>query len=285
MIERHCRRLGARRMCSVLGVSRSGFYAWRGRPESDRCRQDRRLKVEIRAYYRASRCKYGSPMIWKDLREAGTRVSEKRVARLMREDGLSSRKRRRFVLTTDSSHSEAVAPNVLDRAFKVENLDTVWVGDITYIATREGWLYLAVLLDLCSRKVVGWSTSQSLADELTLEALDRALLERQPKAGLLHHSDRGSQYASYEYQKKLTQRGVVPSMSRKGNCWDNACAESFFSTLKREAIPDEGFVTRDQARAALFDWIEVVYNRARRHSSVGHVSPVAYEAKRQEKAA
>ncbi len=285
MIERHCRRLGVRRMCSVLGVSRSGFYAWRGRPESERNRQDRRLKVEIRAYYRASRCKYGSPMIWRDLREAGIRISEKRVARLMREDGLSSRKRRRFVVTTDSSHSEAVAPNVLDRAFKVENLDTVWVGDITYIATREGWLYLAILLDLCSRKVVGWSTSESLAEELTLEALDRALLERQPKAGLLHHSDRGSQYASYEYQKKLKKRGVVPSMSRKGNCWDNACAESFFSTLKREAIPDEGFVTRDQARAALFDWIEVVYNRARRHSSVGHVSPVAYEAKRQEKSA
>jgi putative transposase len=285
MIERHCRRLGVRRMCSVLGVSRSGFYAWRGRPECERRRQDRRLKVEIRAYYRASRCKYGSPRIWKDLREAGIRVSENRVARLMREEGLSGHKRRKFVVTTDSSHGEAVAPNVLDRAFQVENLDTVWVGDITYIATREGWLYLAILLDLCSRRVVGWSTSQSLAEELTLEALDRALLERRPQAGLLHHSDRGSQYASYEYQKKLKQRGVVPSMSRKGNCWDNAPAESFFSTLKREAIPDEGFVTRDQARAALFDWIEVVYNRSRRHSSVGHVSPAAYEAKRQEKAA
>jgi putative transposase len=285
MIERHCRRLGVRRMCSVLGVSRSGFYAWRGRPECERRRQDRRLKVEIRAYYRASRCKYGSPRIWKDLREAGIRVSENRVARLMREEGLSGHKRRKFVVTTDSSHGEAVAPNVLDRAFQVENLDTVWVGDITYIATREGWLYLAILLDLCSRRVVGWSTSQSLAEELTLEALDRALLERRPQAGLLHHSDRGSQYASYEYQKKLKQRGVVPSMSRKGNCWDNAPAESFFSTLKREAIPDEGFVTRDQARAALFDWIEVVYNRSRRHSSVGHVSPAAYEAKRQEEAA
>ena len=285
MIERHGRRFGARRMCSVLGVSRSGFYAWRGRPESERSRQDRRLKVEIRAYYRASRCKYGSPMIWRDLREAGIRVSAKRVARLMREDGISSRKRRRFVLTTDSTHSEAVAPNVLDRAFKVASLDTVWVGDITYIPTRQGWLYLAMLLDLCSRRVVGWSTSESLAEELTLEALDRALLERRPGAGLLHHSDRGSQYASYEYQKKLQQRGLVPSMSRKGNCWDNAPAESFFSTLKREAIPDDGFATRDQARAALFDWIEVVYNRSRRHSSIGRVSPATYEAKRQEKVA
>jgi transposase InsO family protein len=203
----------------------------------------------------------------------------------MREDGLSSRKRRKFALTTDSTHSEAVAPNVLGRAFEVENLDTVWVGDITYIPTREGWLYLAVLLDLCSRKVVGWSTSESLAEGLTLAALDRALLERRPSVGLLHHSDRGSQYASYEYQKKLRQRGLVPSMSRKGNCWDNAPAESFFAPLKREAIPDDGFATRDQARAALFDWIEVVYNRSRRHSSVGHVSPVAYETKRQEKAA
>ena len=285
MIERHCRRFGARRMCSVLRVSRSGFYAWRGRPESARSRQDRRLKVEIRAYYRASRCKYGSPMICRDLHEAGIRVSPKRVARLMREDGINSRKRRRFVLTTDSAHGEAVAPNVLDRAFQVASLDTVWVGDITYIPTREGWLYLAVLLDLCSRKVVGWSTSESLAEELTLEALDRALLERRPNAGLLHHSDRGSQYASYEYQKKLKQRGLVPSMSRKGNCWDNAPAESFFSTLKREAITDDGFATRDQARAALFDWIEVTYNRSRRHSSIGRVSPAVYEAKRQEKAA
>jgi putative transposase len=282
MIERHLRRLGARRMCSVLQVSRSGFYAWRGRPESQRSRQDRRLKVEIRASFRASRCKYGSPMIWQDLREARIRVSRKRVARLMREEGIGPRKRRRFVATTDSSHGNPVAPNVLDRSFKVESLDAVWVGDITYIPTREGWLYLAVLLDLCSRRVVGWSTSESLADELALEALDRALLERRPKAGLLHHSDRGSQYASYEYQKKLMQRGLVPSMSRKGNCWDNAPAESFFSTLKRDGVPADGFVTREQARDALFDWIEVVYNRSRRHSSIGWISPAAYEAKRKE---
>jgi putative transposase len=277
MIERHRRRFGARRMCSALRVSRSGFYAWRGRPESDRKRQDRRLKVEIRAYFRASRCRYGSPMIWEDLREAGFRVSRKRVARLMREDGISRRKRRKFVTTTDSSHGQAVAPNVLDRAFQVSSLDTVWVGDITYIPTRQGWLYLAVLLDLCSRKVVGWSTSESLADELTLEALDRALLERRPKAGLLHHTDRGSQYASYEYQKKLEQRGLVPSMSRKGNCWDNAPIESFFATFKTELVYQQRFATREQARGAIFEYIEVFYNRIRRHASIGNVAPAEFE--------
>lgn len=285
MIERYRRRLGVRRMCSVVGVSRSGFYAWRGRPESDRKREDRRLKVEIRAYFRASRCRYGSPMIQQDLKDAGIAVSRKRVARLMREDGLSPVKHRRFVTTTDSSHDRAVAPNVLDRAFRVASLDTVWVGDITYISTREGWLYLAVLLDLCSRRVVGWSTSSSLGEELTLAALDRALLERRPKAGLLHHTDRGSQYASYEYQKKLARRGLVPSMSRKGNCWDNAPAESFFSTLKREAVPEGGFASREHARAALFEWIEVDYNRARRHGSIGRVSPERFEARMKEAAA
>ena len=279
MIERHRRRFGARRMCAVMRVSRSGFYAWRGRPMCERKRQDRRLTVEIRAYYRASRCQYGSPMIWEDLREAGIRVSRKRVERLMHEDGISPLKRRKFVTTTDSSHGWAVAPNVLDRAFRVSSLDAVWVGDITYIPTREGLLYLAVLLDLCSRRVVGWSTSESLAEELTLEALDRALFERRPQAGLLHHTDQGSQYASYEYQRKLKERGLVPSMSRKGNCWDNAPAESFFSTLKREAVPEESFITREQAKAALFDWIEVTYNRARRHGSIGRISPARFEAK------
>lgn len=285
MIERWQRRLGVRAMCRELGVSRSGFYTWRERPESSRRRQDRRLLVEIRAFYRASRCHYGSPRIWKDLREAGYAVSEKRVARLMREDGLAGTRRRRFRSTTQSDHAWPVAPNVLDRAFTVESPDTVWAGDITYVPTREGWLYLAILLDLCSRYVVGWATSESLADELTLEALDQALVVRRPPPGLLHHSDQGCQYASYDYQQQLEARGIVPSMSRRGNCWDNAPVESFFSTLKREAVPAEGFATREDARRALFEWIEVLYNRARRHSSIGDVSPAAYEKRVQEQAA
>jgi len=276
-IERWQRRHGVGRMCGVLGVSRSGFYAWRRRPESARRRQDRRLGVEIRAHFRASRCRYGSPRIWLDLQEQGLRVSRKRVARLMRQEGLAARRRRRYHSTTDSTHGWPVASNLLDRAFAVETPDTVWVGDITYIPTQEGWLYLAILLDLCSRYVVGWATSASLADELTLAALDRALVERRPEAGLLHHSDQGGQYASHDYVRKLEERGIVPSMSRRGNCWDNAVAESFLSTLKTEAVPPEGFATRREAYEALFDFIEVCYNRARRHSSLGGISPARFE--------
>jgi transposase InsO family protein len=285
MIERFERRLGVRRMCSTLRVSRSGYYAWRGRPASPRELEDRRLKVEIRAAFLASRGRYGSPRIFDDLRELGYRVSEKRVARLMREEGLQGRHRRRFRGTTDSTHELPVAPNVLGRNFAVEAPDQVWVGDITFVPTREGWLYLAILLDLASRYVVGWATSESLEDDLTLAALDRAIETRRPAAGLIHHSDRGGQYASHDYAAKLEQRGLVASMSRAGNCWDNAPAESFFSTFKLEAMPDDRFGTRGEARDAIFEYIEVFYNRQRRHSSLGGVSPAAYEARRREQAA
>jgi len=285
MIERFERRFGVRRMCSVLRVSRSGFYGWRGRPESSRRQQDRRLKVEIRAAFLASRARYGSPRIFHDLRELGYRVSEKRVARLMREEGLQARHRRRFRGTTDSSHELPVAPNVLGRNFAVETPDQVWVGDITFVPTREGWLYLAILLDLASRYVVGWATSESLEDDLTLAALDRALETRRPAAGLIHHSDRGGQYASHDYVAKLERRGLVASMSRAGNCWDNAPAESFFSTFKLEGMPDEGFATRDQARDAIFEYLEVFYNRKRRHSALGSVSPERFERAVREAAA
>lgn len=285
MIERWQHRFGVRAMCVELGVSRSGFYAWCSRPESSRRRLDRRLRLEIRAFYRASRCRYGSPRLLRDLREAGFRVSRKRVARLMQEDGIAGRRRRRFCSTTNSEHDLPVASNVLDRSFTVESVDTVWAGDITYIATLEGWLYLAVLLDLCSRYAVGWATAESLASELTLTALDRALAVRRPRVGLLHHSDRGSQYAADDYQRELARRGIVPSMSRRGNCWDNAPVESFFSTLKTEAVPNGGFATKQEARAALFDWIEVVYNRSRRHSSLGYLSPAVYEKRLAERVA
>ncbi len=285
MIERFQERFEVRRMCLALRVSRSGFYAWRGRPESRRRQQDRRLKVEIRAAFLASRARYGSPRIVLDLRELGYGVSQKRVARLMREEGLRARCRRRFRGTTDSSHDQPVAANVLGRAFAVEGLDQVWVGDITYVPTREGWLYLAILLDLASRYVVGWATSASLEDSLTLAALDQAIQTRRPQAGLIHHSDRGGQYASHDYTRRLEQRGIVASMSRAGNCWDNAPCESFFSTFKIEGVPDDGFVSKQQAVDGIFESIEIFYNRKRRHSSIGGLSPARFEALRREVAA
>lgn len=285
MIGRWQQRYEVRRMCTLLGVSRSGYYAWTGRPESSRRREDRRLAVEIRAHFRASRGRYGSPRILLDLRDQGIRVGRKRVARLMRQEGIAARERRRFRGTTDSAHGLPVAPNLLDRAFAVEDLDAVWAGDITYVPTLEGWLYLAVLLDLGSRYVVGWATSESLENELTLAALDRALETRRPSRGLIHHSDQGSQYASRDYQLRLASRGLVPSMSRRGNCWDNAAVESFFSSFKREELPRDGFATKQQARETISEYIEIFYNRNRRHSTLGGISPARFESKHRQRAA
>lgn len=267
-----------------MGVSRSGFYAWRSRPVCARKRQDERLKVEILSSFRASRGSYGAPRILLDLRELGLHTSEKRVARLMAEEGLAARSKRRFVRTTDSTHSLPVVPNVLDQDFEVAEIDTVWSGDITYVPTREGWLYLAILLDLASRYVVGWATSESLEDELTLAALDRALETRRPPPGLIHHTDRGSQYASYDYGKRLVHGGLVASMSRRGNCYDNAPSESFFSSFKTEWLPEGGYATRDEARAEIFEYVEVFYNRKRRHSSIGGISPDQFEKRVRTKA-
>lgn len=264
-------------MCALLGVSRSGFYAAQRRPLCSRKREDQRLKLEIRASFRASRGAYGSPRILLDLHELGLRTSKKRVERLMREEGLAARCKRRYRGTTDSEHSLPLAPNVLGQDFVVAGIDTVWAGDITYVPTQEGWLYLAILIDLASRYVVGWSTSESLEDELTLSALDQALEARRPAPGLIHHSDQGSQYASYDYQKKLAQRGLVASMSRKGNCYDNAPSESFFSSFKTEWVPEGGYATKDEARAAIFEYVEIFYNRKRRHTSIGGISPARFE--------
>lgn len=272
-------------MCEAAGVSRSGFYAAHRRPQCSRKREDQRLKVEIRASFRASHGAYGSPRILLDLCELGLRTSKKRVERLMREEGLAARSKKRYRGTTDSEHSLPVAPNVLGQDFVVDGLDTVWAGDITYVPTREGWLYLAILIDLASRYVVGWSTSESLEDELTLSALDQALETRRPAPGLIHHSDQGSQYASYDYQKKLEQRGLVASMSRRGNCYDNAPSESFFSSFKTEWMPKGGYATRDDARAAIFEYVEIFYNRKRRHSSIGGISPARFEHSVREHAA
>jgi putative transposase len=269
-----------RLLCRVLEVSRAGFYAWQGRARSSHAQTDERLGLEITAIHAASRRCYGSPRVHVELGARGHRTSRKRVARLMRQRGLAGRRRRRFRATTDSHHTLPVAANVLDRQFAQPAPDVAWVTDITYIATGEGWLYVAVILDLCSRLVVGWAVSERITRELTLNALEMALVRRRPLRGLVHHSDRGSQYASGDYQAVLAAEGMICSMSRRGNCWDNAVAESFFATLKVELAHDAGWVTRQAAHAALFEYIEVFYNGQRRHSALGYLSPRAFERQR-----
>ena len=268
-----------RLLCRCLEVSRSGYYAWRERPVSAHTEQDARLKVEIAASHSASRRTYGSPRIIHDLREEGHRVSRKRVARLMRELGLEGRRKRRFRATTDSKHSFPVAPNLLMRDFDIDAPNTAWVTDITYIATLEGWLYLAVILDLFSRRVVGYAMSDRIDRALVLEALREALVRRPGVCDLVHHSDRGSQYASHDYREALDRAEITCSMSRRGNCWDNAVAESFFGTLKMELLYELPLQTRSATRNAVADYIEVFYNVRRRHSSLDYLSPVEFELK------
>jgi putative transposase len=265
-----------RKLCEMLSVSPAGFYASK-RPPSQRANDNAELAAEIRAIFDESRRRYGAPRIRAELAARGRKVSLNRVARIMRELGLRARRKRRFVPTTDSKHAMPVAPNVLDRDFTADAPNKIWVTDITYVWTREGWLYLAAILDLYSRRVIGWSMSESLSREIALDALDMALRSRKPPAGLLHHSDRGSQYASGDYQTALTERGIRCSMSRKGDCWDNAVAESFFASLKTELVNEADYVTRAEARSAIFEYLEVFYNRRRRHSSLGYVCPVDYE--------
>lgn len=285
-IQKHVSQHSVVRLCAALGVSRGGYYSWLSRPESQRTREDRQLLLRIRAAFRENRRSYGSPRIHAELREEGVRCGRHRVARLMRQDRLQARSRRRFKSTTQSAHSHEVAANELQRQFQVAVPDRCWAGDITYIWTQEGWLYLAVLLDLCSRRIVGWAVSDRLTEELTLKALDQALTHRRPGAGLLHHSDRGSQYASRRYRKRLARHGLRASMSRRGDCWDNAVVESFFSSLKTELFTGRRWPeTRQQALRELFDYIEVFYNRKRRHSALGYLSPSRFEEKQRADAA
>lgn len=280
-IERHREEFAVKLMCRALEVTRSGYYAWRKRKPSVRATRKERLRVEVRAIHRTTRGRYGSPRVHAELQARGERVSRKQVARLMREEGLKGKKRRRFRTTTNSEHAHPVAQNVLDRKFAVEEIEgpnRAWAADITYVPTREGWLYLAVVLDLASRLVVGWSMGTTLESSLAIDALEMALQRRRPGKGLLHHSDRGVQYASNEYRARLEGQTALASMSRKGNCWDNAVAESFFATLKVELVYRQPMPTRDAARAAVFEYVEVFYNRQRLHSSLGYSSPVEYEA-------
>ena len=264
-------------MCEVLRVSRSGYYAWQGRPASVRDRADGELVVEIKAAHKAGRGHYGSPRVHRALRQHGRRVSKKRVARLMHREGIVAKRRKKFRITTDSKHADPIAPNLLNREFDVALPNTAWVTDVTYVWTLQGWLYLAAILDLCSRRVVGWATSAHNDRQLALDALECAKSARRPSPGLLHHSDRGSVYASGDYRDALTLFAMVPSMSRKGDCWDNAVAESFFATIKGEMIDHESFESRAEATAAIADYIDGFYNVHRLHSSIGYLSPIEFE--------
>lgn len=267
-------------LCEVLGVSRSGFYAWLRRPASEREKADAKLAVEIAAAHKQSRGRYGSPRIHAELRDNGTRVGRKRVARLMRDKGLQGRRKRRFRRTTDSNHSNPIAPNLLDRRFEAKAPDEIWVTDVTCMWTDEGWLFLAALVDLFARRVVGWATSATNDTALALDVLRHALRERDPEPGLIHHSDRGSPYTSEDYRRALDERGIVASMSRKGDCWDNAVAESFWATIKVE-LDEETYATHAAAEAAIADYIDGFYNSRRRHSSIGYATPIEFELKAQ----
>ena len=267
-------------MCRVLAVSPSGYYGACQRRPSAHAARDEQLLVAIRVEHGRSRRRYGAPRIHRELQATGTPVSRKRVARLMRTDGLRGRRPRRFVRTTDSGHAEPVAPNTLAQGFGPTALggpDRVWASDITYLRTPRGWLYLAVVLDLAARRVVGWHTSTTLGEDLALEALRRALASRGPAAGWCHHSDRGGQYAGRAYRALVRAHGGALSMSRRGHCYDNAVVESFFATLKIELGDAFDWEDERAARRDLFDFIEVWYNRQRRHSTLGYLSPVAYE--------
>jgi transposase InsO family protein len=276
-IEHHQATFTVTRMCDMMEVSCSAFYDWLKRPESAHSSEDRRLSEKVKKSHQKSRETYGARRIVKDLVEDDEVISRERVGRLMKEQDLKSKSKRKFKATTNSKHNHPVAPNLLDRKFQVEQPDTVYVGDITYILTDEGWLYLAVLIDLYSRAVVGWAMSDRITAELANDALVMAVWKRKPNKGLMLHSDRGSQYASGLYQKTIKEHGFICSMSRKGNCWDNAPSESFFHTLKVELVHHRRYRTREAAKQDIFEYIEVFYNRQRRHSTIGYHTPLGYE--------
>ncbi len=265
------------RLCAALSVSRSGYYAWRTRPESPRARANHRVLTQIRVIHADAREAYGAVKTWRVLRAQGVACGRHRVARLRRAHGIEARRMRRFRLAYKARNSAPAAPNLVDRQFQAPAPNRIWAGDITFIPTRRGWIYLAVLLDLYSRRVVGWAMSERRDGQLALDALTMALAHRRPRPGLIHHSDQGIQYTSGVYLARLQATGLVPSMSRKGNCYDNAVVESFFSSLKNEGTDHETFPDRDHARTALFAYIELFYNRQRVHATLDYQSPDAYE--------
>ena len=276
-VEAHRERWPIRTMCRVLHVSAGGYYDWRGRPKSSKTERREALIVAIKEVHAEVKARYGSPRIHAEVVARGQPCTVRTVARLMREHGVAAKTRRKFRCTTDSNHGHPVAENVVNRDFEPTAVNRTWTADITYVATDEGWLYLAAVEDLYSRRIVGWSMGSRIDSRLVVDALEMALAGRRPSKGLVAHSDRGSQYASDHYQGLLTRHGIVCSMSRRANCWDNAPMESFFASLKKELTHGERFATREQAKASLFEYIEVFFNRVRRHSSLGYKSPAEYE--------
>lgn len=278
-MKEHSGEFPVKKMAKYLNISKSRYYKWITEKPCDRMKRNIELLDVIKKIFKNKKKRYGSPRIHKDLKESGYRCGHNRVSRIMRENGLIARQKRKFKVTTDSKHDFPISPNLLNRQFEVKKRDKVWVSDITYISTLTGWLYLCVVIDLFSRKIVGWSMGSRITAELTKGALLMAIMQRKPAEGLIFHSDRGSQYASQAFRKVLKQNKMIQSMSRKGNCWDNACAESFFSTLKMEEVFHQTYKTQDEARNSIFEYIAVFYNRQRRHSSIGYMCPDEYELK------
>ena len=276
-IRDKARRFKLSRLCAALSVSRSGYYEWLGRPESRRAMEDRHLLQQIRTLHGQSREAYGAYKTWRVLRARGIACGKHRVARLRRQNGIESLRKRRFRVMVEHHKRAAPAPNRLDRQFNVSEPDRVWAGDMTVVSTGTGWLHLAVILDLYSRRVVGWAMGTDRSQALSIRALQMAIEQRQPTAGLLHHSDQGSAYVGVDYKIQLEQIGATISMSRKGNCYDNAVVESFFGNLKNEMVHHRRFSTRDEARTAIFDYIEAFYNRHRAHATLQFMNPMEYE--------
>jgi len=276
-MDRYCSEFRVERMSKVLGVSRSGYYGWRRRPCSRRQRENEQVLMEIKESHRKSKGTYGSPRVTADIRAKGIPCGKNRVARIMRKNGIVARSRRKFKATTNSKHNLPVAENLLGQKFHTDGPNKIWVSDISYIPTLEGWLYVAVILDVFSRQVVGWGMSDRLTAEFVIRALSQAIGGRRPLSGLIVHSDRGIQYACAAFKAVLSQYGFRQSMSRKGDCYDNALAESFFHTLKTEHVYFHRYTTRAEARQSIFEYIEMFYNRVRRHSSLGYRSPVCFE--------
>ena len=276
-IDRYRSSHGVQRMCRVIGASRSGYYGWKRQPQSKRQKENEKILMEIKESHKNSHRAYGSPRITEDIHANGTKCGKNRVARLMKVHGIIAKAKKKFKATTNSKHNLPVAENLLNQDFVAEKPNTVWVSDITYIWTLEGWLYLAVILDLYSRQVVGWAMSDKLTANFVIKALHQAIGRRNPVRGCILHSDRGVQYASADFRDVLNSHGFIQSMSRKGNCYDNAVAESFFHTLKIEHVYDYRYETRAEAIQSVFEYIEVFYNRQRRHSAIGYRSPVSFE--------
>nr|WP_232318536.1 IS3 family transposase [Sphingomonas sp. TDK1] len=277
LIDRARKDFPVHRLCQVLGVSQSGYFAWKDRPASRRQRDDMVMLAHVRSGFALSNGTYGSPRMTRELQDDGFAIGRRRTARLMRENGLRARQKRRFKRTTDSEHAWPIAPNIIDQDFTATAPNQKWGVDISYVWTREGWLYLAVVIDLFSRRVVGWAVGDRLHRDLALAALRKALVLRRPPQGLIHHSDRGSQYCSVEYQAELRRHGIRISMSGKGNCYDNAMVETFFKTIKSELVWRTVFYTRDQAKQAIARYIDGFYNPIRRHSALDYISPAQFE--------